>query len=69
MTALSTLINEYLRTNNLSQTGLVKASGQLGNDERTAKKYYIRESHDGPAVADLLQGLVMPGMRLVENSA
>ena len=27
MTALSTLINEYLRTNNLSQTDLVKASG------------------------------------------
>lgn len=52
-----------------AQVNLRAAASQLGNDERTARKYYIRESHDGPAVADLLQGLVIPGMRLVENSA
>ena len=59
MTALSTLINEYLRTNNLSQVD------QLGDDERTALRYYIKNKLEGPDVADLLEGLVSPGLMAV----
>lgn len=51
------------------ETDLRSAASQLGDDERTAAKHYVKRDIMGPDVATLLQGLVAPPMKIVKGSS
>ena len=51
------------------ETDLRSAASQLGDDERTAARHYIKRDIMGPDVAALLQGLVAPPMKIVKGSS